>query len=128
MTLGLCVKGPNNMICREWVWKRLDLGRWATVLSGFSWKPIQRWVWPEWLSLTRMGCEDLSPRNWSEKCLVLTILLFMSSFSPISLVPGSPPVNATSFPFILVFPSHSSPTCPFLIVQGGYLSYQSSRQ
>ena len=26
MTLGLCVKGPNNMICREWVWKGLPLG------------------------------------------------------------------------------------------------------
>ena len=22
MTLGSCVKGPNNMICRKWVWKK----------------------------------------------------------------------------------------------------------
>ena len=21
MTMASCVKGPNNMICREWVWK-----------------------------------------------------------------------------------------------------------
>ena len=26
LTLGSCVKGPNNMICREWVWKVLSLG------------------------------------------------------------------------------------------------------
>ena len=26
MTLGSYVKGPNNMICREWVWKGLPLG------------------------------------------------------------------------------------------------------
>ena len=26
MTLGSYVKGPNNMICREWVWKGLLLG------------------------------------------------------------------------------------------------------
>ena len=26
MTLGLYVKGPNNMICREWVWKGIPLG------------------------------------------------------------------------------------------------------
>ena len=26
MTLGLYVKGSNNMICREWVWKGLPLG------------------------------------------------------------------------------------------------------
>ena len=31
MMLGSYVKGPNNTICREWVWKWLDLGRWATV-------------------------------------------------------------------------------------------------
>ena len=55
----------------------------------------------------------------------------MSSFSSFLLVPGSwadPLVNATSFPFILVFPSHSSPTCPFLLVRGGYSSCQSSHQ
>ena len=30
MTLGSCVKGPNNMICREWDWKGMTLGagRW----------------------------------------------------------------------------------------------------
>ena len=56
----------------------------------------------------------------------------MSSFSPppFSLVlPGRIPLfNTTSFPFILVFPSQSSSTCPFPLVQGGYLSYQSSHQ
>ena len=26
MTLGSYVKDPNNMICREWVWKGLLLG------------------------------------------------------------------------------------------------------
>ena len=26
MTLGSYVKGPNNMICKEWVWKGLLLG------------------------------------------------------------------------------------------------------
>jgi len=26
MTLGSYVKGPNNVICREWVWKSLPLG------------------------------------------------------------------------------------------------------
>ena len=26
MTLGSYVMGPNNMICREWVWKGLPLG------------------------------------------------------------------------------------------------------
>ena len=30
MALGSCVKGPNNMICREWDWKGMTLGagRW----------------------------------------------------------------------------------------------------
>ena len=30
MTLGSYVKGPNNMICREWVWKGMtwDAGQW----------------------------------------------------------------------------------------------------
>ena len=30
MTLGSYVKGLNNMICREWVWKGmiLDAGQW----------------------------------------------------------------------------------------------------
>ena len=30
MTLGSYIKGPNNMICREWVWKgmTLDAGQW----------------------------------------------------------------------------------------------------
>ena len=42
---------------------------------------------------------------------------------------GRPPfVNAMSFPFILIFPSHFSPTCPFLLVWGGYSSCQSSHQ
>ena len=26
MTLGSYINGPNNMICREWVWKGLPLG------------------------------------------------------------------------------------------------------
>ena len=26
MTLGSYIKGPNSMICREWVWKGLPLG------------------------------------------------------------------------------------------------------
>ena len=26
MTLGSYVKGPDNVICREWVWKGLPLG------------------------------------------------------------------------------------------------------
>ena len=37
-------------------------------------------------------------------------------------------LNAVNFPFILVFPSHSSSTCPLLLVWGGYSSCQSSHQ
>ena len=32
MTLGSCAKCPNNMICREWVWKGLPLD--ARLRSG----------------------------------------------------------------------------------------------
>ena len=53
--------------------------------------------------------------------------LWVHSLPPFRFL-GSPFVNATNFPFILVFSSHSSPTCPFLIVWGGYSSCQSSHQ
>ena len=50
------------------------------------------------------------------------------SFSSFFFFMGSPPFSQLSFPFILVFPSRSSPTCPFFLVRGSYLSHQSIRQ
>ena len=35
MTLGSYVKGPNNMICREWVWEGLPLGAGQRSGPGF---------------------------------------------------------------------------------------------
>ena len=39
-----------------------------------------------------------------------------------------PFLSQLSFPFILVFPSRSSPTCQFFLIWGSYSSYQSIRQ
>ena len=51
------------------------------------------------------------------------------SFSPFfSVFLGSPPLSQLSFPFILVSPSRSSPTCQFFLVWSSYSSYQSIRQ
>ena len=43
-------------------------------------------------------------------------------------LPLLPLFSQLSFSFILVFPSRSSPTCPFFLVRGSYSSYQSIRQ
>ena len=70
-------------------------------------KPYADVVWKVWL----LG---LSPRS--------------VSFSLFSFFLGSPPLSQLSFPFILVSPSRSSPTCQFFLVWGSYSSYQPIRQ
>ena len=72
-------------------------------------KPYADVVWKVWL----LG---LSPRS--------------VSFSLFSFFLGSPSplLSQLSFPFILVSPSRSLPTCQFFLVWGSYSSYQSIRQ
>ena len=76
---------------------------------------MRRWIWPVGPNLTWMGFE----RSISSD-LVRGASYPRPPFPPLL---GSPPP-----PFILVFSSRSSHTCPFLLVWGGYLSYQSIRQ
>ena len=65
------------------------------------------------------SCPHRPSFSWVRSPLLL-FLWFLQKESPL--------FNTTSFPFIPVFPSQSSSTCPFPLVQGGYLSYQSSHQ
>ena len=41
MTLGSYVKGPDNVICREWVWKDLPLGARQRSGPGFMRAPTK---------------------------------------------------------------------------------------
>ena len=56
MTLGSHVKGPNNMICREWAWK---VGSWAQMSSviGVSMETLI-WAGLAWLAKSSLsvGC------------------------------------------------------------------------
>ena len=56
MTLGLYVKGLNNMICREWAWKT---GPWAQV-SGVVGVSMEAFIWADlaWLAKSSLsvGC------------------------------------------------------------------------
>ena len=49
-------------------------------------------------------------------------------FSPFFPLFSNPLLPSLSFPFILMFTSHSSSTCQFFLVWGNYSSYQSIRQ
>ena len=75
---------------------------------------MRRWIWPVGPNLTWMGFE---------RSISSDLVRGASYPRPLSPFMGSPPP-----PFILVFSSRSSHTCPLLLVWGGYLSYQSIRQ
>ena len=74
-------------------------------------KPYMDVVWKVWL----LG---IIPRS-------ITFFPFSLLFLLLSLPPF---LFSSLFPFILVFTSLSSSTCQFLLIWGGYSSYQSSRQ
>ena len=78
---------------------------------------MRRWIWPIGPNLTWMGFERSISSDSVRGASYPRPPSFLSPFM------GSPPP-----PFILVFSSRSSHTCPFLLVWGGYLSYQSIRQ
>ena len=79
MTLGSYVKGPNNMICREWVWKGLPLG------AGFRFGP-------GFMSdHTKMGLDCIA-----KLCIIVVWKVWLLEFSPRSI---------TFSPFLLPFSS-----------------------
>ena len=97
---------------------RIFMGTHSKVNSACMFKPYMDVVWRSISSeLFRGASRPHRPFLWVRP-------------PPFFLVPGKEPplVNAMNFPFILVFPSHSSSTCPFLLVWGGYSSCQSSHQ
>ena len=108
--MGSYIKGSNNMVCREWVWKGLPLGARQGSDPGFmrtnTKVDLDGIVVPYIDVVRKVWLLGFSPRS--------------VTFSPFS----HPPLP----PFILIFPSRSSLTCPFFLVRGGYSSYQSIRQ
>ena len=93
--------GPKQYILQRMGLERLDLGRWAAVQSGFSWRPIRRWTQSVRLSLVRI---------WLERCL-LGISPRSSIFPPFSLSLSFPSLSAPSSQ--LSFPFYTSIQFPF---------------
>jgi len=113
MTLGSCVKDPNNTICREWVWKGMLVNTGQRFGPGFT------------RANTKAGLDSMT-----EPYIDMVWEIWLLGISPrsITLSPSSPFSFMFSFPFILVFPSRSSSTCQFFLVWGNYSSCQSIRQ
>ena len=128
MTLGSYVKGPNNMICREWVWKGLPLD--AGLRSGPDFmrahikvgsdciaKPYIDIVWRVWL----LG---ISPRS------ITFSPYFLPFFQPPCLLALFPFYTSIHFPFFIyvsVFPCLgviTRPINPYVRVVGkGWIAW-----
>ena len=122
MTLSSYIKGPNNIIHRKWDRKAepwslegglvmVFMQAHTKVGSDYIAKPYIDVVWKVWLLGLNLKSIAFSP----------FFPFFVGSFHP-------PLLSQLSFPFILVFPSHSSPTSQFFLFWGRYSSFQSIRQ
>ena len=63
MALGSCVKGPNNMICRERVWKGLPLGAGQGFDPDFHGNPCEGEFGLKGQTLHGWGLKGPSPRT-----------------------------------------------------------------
>ena len=126
MTLGSCVKGPDNMICREWVWKkachwvlgrgliRIFMEAHVKVNLACRAKPYMDGVCKAcFLELSPSGISSSPAGNYVCKGFPLS---------------ASAPFTMILLPFYTSIFSRSSHTCQFLLIWGGYSSYQPSRQ
>ena len=101
MTLGSYVKGPNNMICREWVWKGLPLGAGRGSDLGFmrthtkvGWDCIAE---PYIDVVRKIGLLGFSPRR-------LTFSPFFPPFLFLPLFPFYTNIYLPFFIYVSVFP------------------------